>query len=89
MGQLVAADFVRVAGGSSERSVGLELNRPNNFGSVSGASAPTNDGRCGLQTCRHAEKVPQHRGIDPRQANQYGVTDVVVRHVVNFGVRSE
>jgi hypothetical protein len=38
----------------------------------------------------HAEQVPQHISLDARQANQHGVTaNVMVRDVVNVGIRSE
>ncbi len=38
----------------------------------------------------HAEQVPQYIQIDARQANQHAViADVVVRHIINIGVRSE
>src|SRR5271165_3256223 len=44
----------------------------------------------GYKLVGHAEQVPQHIEFDARQANQHGgVADVVVRHVVNIGVRSE
>jgi len=38
----------------------------------------------------HAEQVPQYIQIDARQANQHaGIADVMVRHIINIGVRSE
>jgi len=44
----------------------------------------------GHKLVSHAEQVPQHVGIDAREANQNGaVAGVVVRHVVNIGGRSK
>jgi hypothetical protein len=50
----------------------------------------TGRGVMGYKLVGHAEQVPQHIGIDARQANQYGgMADIVIRHVVNIGGRSE
>src|SRR5215471_14896537 len=76
----------------AEASVGQELHRPDWKISVPSAALPRRrTARCAAshKLVGHAEQVPQNIGIDPRQANEYGVTDVVVRHVVNIGVRSE
>jgi hypothetical protein len=40
---------------------------------------PTRLGIAGRKLVGHAEQVPQDISIDARQANQHGVTDVVVR----------
>jgi len=56
-----------------------------------GASALANEARrCGSQTFGPCRVNPATLGIDARQANQHSaIADVVVRHVVNIGVRSE
>lgn len=50
----------------------------------------TGRGFAGHKLVGHAEQVPQHIRIDARQANHHGViADVVLRYVVNIGVRSK
>ena len=47
-------------------------------------------GIAGHKLVGHAEQILQHIGIDAREANEHRVkAGVVVRHVVNIGVRSE
>jgi hypothetical protein len=47
-------------------------------------------GVAGHKLVGHAKQVAQYIGIDTRQANQDGaIANVVVRHVVHIGVRSE
>ncbi|SRR6266849_343019 len=50
----------------------------------------TGRGAAGHKLVSHAQQASQHIAIDARQANEHGVVgDVVVRHVVNIGVRNE
>src|SRR5208282_341912 len=50
----------------------------------------TGRGVAGHKLIGHAEQIPQHIGIDARQAHQHrAIAGVVVRHIVNTGVRGK
>lgn len=70
-----------------------ELHRRYRKIGITSASLPrwrTGRGFAGHKLVGHAEQVPQHIRIDARQANQHGVVaDVVLRYVVNIGVRGK
>src|ERR1019366_7483248 len=79
---------------------GTSLNKPSSnkvspakIIGISSASLPrwrTGRGFAGNKFVGHAEQVPQHVRIDSRQTNQNGVIpDVVLRYVINIGVRSK